>query len=192
MDGQTVLLIVLAAVVVIGALWLMTRKRHSDELRERFGPEYQRTVREVGSRSRAESELEARRNRVEKLHIVPLSQSVQAGFSDRWREVQARFVDQPSSAIQEADQLIGEVMQARGYPMGNFEQRMADVSVEHASVANHYREAHRIAVMHEDEKASTEDLRKAMIHYRALFEDLLDTSVGTRNQDEEERHARAS
>jgi|SwirhisoilCB1_FD_contig_51_3922610_length_987_multi_2_in_0_out_0_2 hypothetical protein len=191
MDTQTIVLIIVAAIVVIAVLWFMTRRRHSDELKDRFGPEYQRTVREVGSRGRAESELEARRNRVSKFNIVPLAPAVREGFADRWRQTQARFVDDPSNAIHDADRLIGELMQARGYPVGNFEQQAADISVEHPDVVSHYREAHRIALRHEENQVSTEDLRKAMIHYRALFEDLLDTSDAN-DHHQEERHARAS
>ena len=177
MTTETILLIAVAAIVILGAIWFATRKRRSSELREQFGPEYDQTVRERGGRGEAESELEARRKRVEQLKIHPLSAADQERFAASWRAIQSRFVDEPAEAIVEADRLVGELMQTRGYPVGDFEQRAADISVDHPNVVTHYRAAHAIATDREREAASTEELRQALVHYRALFEELLETSV---------------
>jgi len=187
---QTVLIALIAVVlvVVVLAAWMYRQKRgtgqkrRAGELRERFGPEYDRTVAEHGDPRRAQAELEARQQRVERLDIRSLSPSDQERFTQAWRATQARFVDDPSAAIVEADRLVTDVMTARGYPMGNFKQRAADISVDHPRVVENYRAAHDIALRHDDGEASTEDLRKAMVHYRALFEDLLETGVTDRSE----------
>ena len=172
--GWIVLLLV--AVVVVGAIaWWAGQRRRSERLADRFGPEYRRTVEASGDRSRAERELENRQERVDAFDIRPLEPAVQARFQRRWQETQALFVDDPASAVGQADDLIGEVMRARGYPVGDFEQRAADVSVNHPEVVDHYRTAHRIAIRQRRGEAETESLRQAMVHYRALFSDLLDT-----------------
>ncbi|HLH21934.1 MAG TPA: hypothetical protein VK066_05400 [Chloroflexota bacterium] len=175
MDQTTLIIAVIVAVVVIVAvaLWAYSQKRRSEDLRERFGPEYGRAVRASGDPRRAEAELAARQERVERLHIRPLSAPDRERFAQAWHATQARFVDDPAGAMADADRLVDEVMRARGYPMGDFEQRAADVSVDHAAVVEHYRLAHGIAQRAQRGEASTEDLRKAMVHYRALFEDLL-------------------
>lgn len=161
------------AVVAVGAL-LFFRARRTTGLRARFGePEYARALEAAGSRSHAEAELDARRERVEGFHLRPLASADQARFADSWRKVQARFVDSPGGAVTEADQLLGDLMSTRGYPAGDFEQRAADVSVDHPSVLAHYRVAHDIALGQAQGKASTEDLRQAMIHFRSLFEELV-------------------
>jgi hypothetical protein len=165
-----------AAVVVaiIAMAWQMQRSRRSKRLRESFGPEYERTVKETGDRSKAESELEGRRQRVEKLNIRPLSEDEQSRFAASWQATQSRFVDDPSSAIRDAEGLVTEVMSARGYPVADFEQRAADVSVDHPEVVANYRFARRIAQANEEGEASTEELRQGLVHYRALFAELLE------------------
>jgi len=169
MNAVAPIAIVIILAVVAFAFWMYTKQRQRAALRGRFGPEYERAVDDYGERGRAEAALAARAERVEQLHIRPLAADESARYAAEWRTVQSRFVDQPEQAIGEADRLVGEVMQNRGYPMGDFDQRAADVSVDHPRVVEHYRAAHRIA--HSD--ASTEDLRQAM-HYRALFEELID------------------
>lgn len=164
---------VLLALAITLIVWKQRSQRRSAALREHFGPEYERAVEQHGSRARAEKELELRHKRVEKLHIQQLSAEQCARFGSDWNEVQQRFVDDPTSAVSSADRLVKEVMNARGYPMSDFEQRVADLSVEHASVLNHYRAARDIAQASAKGEASTEDLRQAMVHYRALFTDLL-------------------
>jgi len=160
-------------VVALGA-WIFMQKRQSKVLRSRFGPEYDRTVHEHGDRSKAEADLKARQERVSRLHIVPLAPADAARYSDAWRAIQARFVDNPQAAVNEADRLIGEVMQKRGYPVGEFEVNAADLSVDHPRVVENYRAAHDIALQNQRGTADTEDLRRALVHYRALFEDLLE------------------
>jgi FtsZ-interacting cell division protein ZipA len=164
-------IIIIAAIVL--ALWIYSRRRRSAELRERFGPEYERAVDEYGATGRAEKVLTERAERVERLHIRALSADESARYAAEWRTVQARFVDDPEVAIAEADRLVGEVMQARGYPVGNFEQRAADVSVDHPQVVEHYRAAHHLAGQSAKGQATTEDMRQAMVHYRQLFDELI-------------------
>lgn len=187
MDTLTLVLVIVAVIAIGAAIWMYMRKRRSDELRENFGSEYNRTVAEEGDRARAEAELEARRKRVANFDIRPLSPSDREGFSESWRAAQAQFVDNPAGAIAEADRLVGKVMQARGYPMGDFDQRVSDVSVEHAGTVDHYRTAHEIALRNERNEASTEDLRQAMVHYRALFDDLLGSEETPRTEHREAR-----
>jgi hypothetical protein len=158
----------------------MNRMR-SQRLRQRFGPEYDRTIREEGNLRKAEAALEARARRVAKLHIRPLSAADADRFDSAWRGIQVRFVDDPRGAVTEADRLVGELMAARGYPVGEFEQRVADISVDHPDVVVNYRAAREIAVLHSEGKANTEDLRQAMVHYRALFRDLLETETAKRS-----------
>ena len=167
-------IVVVAAAVVVATLWFVIEKRRQIRLRQRFGPEYDRTVHQTGSERRAEAELDARARRVAGLHIRPLSEADAVRFAEAWRALQIRFVDEPSAAIAEADRLVGEVMTARGYPLGDFDQRAADISVDHPRVVANYRAARDIARRQGRGEASTEDLRQAIIHYRALFEDLLE------------------
>jgi hypothetical protein len=167
-----------AVIVVVVALTLLmsNRKKHrTDRLQSHFGDEYTRTVDMKGDRKAAEAELEQRQERMKKLELRPLTGAELDSFAQRWQATQADFVDEPGGAVTEADRLVNEVMQARGYPMGNFEQRAADVSVDHPVVVRNYRAAHALAVRHSRATASTEDLRQAMVHYRALFTDLLET-----------------
>jgi len=181
MDTTTVVMIVIAALILLvvgGFLGVaFARRQRTRRLRERFGPEYERAVSELGDQERAEEELESRLERVESLDIKPLSREQQERFVREWREVQARFVDQPVRAVQEADRLVKEVMAARGYPVSDFDQRVADISVDHPDLVTHYRGVHEIAARSEREEVDTEDLRQAMVHCRAVFEELLGTAV---------------
>jgi hypothetical protein len=169
-----VIVAVIIALVVIAILaWMTTRQRRSRRLREHFGPEYHRVATSVKDEGRAEKILEERRKRVEKLDIRPLSAEDRGRFGQAWREAQARFVDSPSDAITEGDRLVTEVMRARGYPTDDFDQRAADISVDHPHVVSNYRSARSIALKNERGEATTEDLRMAMVHYRSLFDELL-------------------
>jgi hypothetical protein len=162
---------VVLAAIIIGAI-LLGQRRRSEHLRSHFGPEYDRALEESGDRRKAEAELADREKRVEKLTIRPLAPAAREEFSGRWRDVQARFVEDPPRALAYADALLAEVMRARGYPVSDFEQRAGDISVDHPHVVEHYRAGHEIAVLQERGDASTEQLRQAMIHYRALFDEL--------------------
>jgi hypothetical protein len=175
MDQGTIVLIVGVAVVAALLIWIGMAVKRSQDLRRRFGPEYEHLVQATGDKRKAEAELDARQRRVEKLHIKPLDESRLARYRDAWRDVQARFVDDPRQAVGEADRLVGEVMNERGYPVGDFEQRAADISVDHPAVVMHYRAAHDVARRNDSGEVGTEDLRQALIHYRALFDDLLET-----------------
>ncbi|HZQ35190.1 MAG TPA: hypothetical protein VFD32_04605 [Dehalococcoidia bacterium] len=168
-----VIVIAIAVIAVALVAWLGMRRRRTRELRAGFGPEYDRTVQEYGDRRRAEEELQARKERVERLHIQPLAAEDRQRFMERWHATQAQFVDEPGRAIAEADRLVQEAMAARGYPVGDFDQRAADVSVDHPSVVRDYRQAHTVSLRNERGEATTEDLRQAMVHYRSLFDDLL-------------------
>ena len=173
MDNQTVLLIVGAAlIVIVVAAVLYMRSQRSRHLRSRFGPEYDRAVEQSGGRGKAEASLHQLEKRVQKFDIRPLRTTERDRFVASWREVQATFVDNPETAVNRADQLLGEVMQARGYPVGDFDQQAADLSVDHPVVVEHYRTAHEIALRHGRGQASTEDLRQAMVHFRNLFDEL--------------------
>ena len=160
-------------VLAVVALFIFS-KRKSQQLRTKFGPEYDHTVGEVGDRRRAEEVLKEREARVQQFHIRPLAETDRMRFADNWRNCQARFVDSPASAVAEADHLCAEVMRARGYPMSDFDQRAADLSVDHPRVVENYRLAHEIAQRHDRGAANMEDLRTAMLYYRLLFEDLLE------------------
>jgi FtsZ-interacting cell division protein ZipA len=176
-QNQTAVLvaIIVIAVIVIAVIgFIASRKRRSRKLKERFGPEYDRVLRQEGDPRRAEGVLEFRQKRHDKFKIRSLSESDRANFAARWKEVQARFVDDPRGAVTVADSLVTDVMQARGYPIGEFDQRAADLSVDYPAIVDNYRAAHEIAMRHSEGKASTEDLRQAMVHYRALFQELLD------------------
>jgi hypothetical protein len=172
---QIAIIIAVVALLVAGiAILFSIRKRKTERLRTQFGgAEYNRTVKEGGSRQKAEAVLGKRADRVESFHIQPLGPGDRARFVESWRGVQARFVDGPGGALTEADQLLRDVMSTRGYPVSDFEQRAADISVDHPLVLEHYRSAHEIAVRQTQGQASTEDLRQAIIHYRALFEELV-------------------
>jgi len=162
-----VLVVVLLAIV--GAL--VYQRRRSAQLQQGFGPEYDRAVEEHGDQRAAESELRERRQRRSRFEVRPLGAAARDRYTERWRATQSQFVDQPASALSDADTLVAEVMRERGYPVEDFEQQAADVSVDHPTVVEHYRKAHAI---HTRSRASTEELREAMLHYRALFAELLE------------------
>ncbi len=184
MDQTVLIVIAVVVVALIVAAVVIFQRRRSDHLRSRFGPEYDHALEETGSRSKAEAELAAREKRVEKLTIRPLEPSARQGFIDRWTEVQARFVDDPPRAVSFADALLAEVMTARGYPVADFDERAGDISVHHPRVVEHYRAGHDIAVRHARGEASTEELRQAMIHYRSLFEELVNDGASAVHQAE--------
>ncbi len=171
-------LIVLAAVVVVilaVLAWFLVRRRRrtTAELRQRFGSEYDRAVREHGSERKAEAKLADREERVEKLKLRDLDPMERERFSKQWESVQSRFVDSPKGAVAEADDLVSSLMKTRGYPVSDFDQRAADISVDHPRVVENYRSGHEIALRVGKNGATTEDLRTAMIHYRSLFVELV-------------------
>jgi len=174
MDVKVLLAIAAVALLVVLALAWMLRRRRSTHLRQRFGPEYTQVVHEHKDQRAAEQVLEQRERRVATFHIRPLAAADATGFAERWRRTQTEFVDDPRGAVTSADRLVAEVLEARGYPMGDFEQRAADISVDHPAVVSNYRAARVIAERQEGGEATTEDLRQALVHYRALFDDLLD------------------
>lgn len=179
------LIVAIVAIVLIGAgVWVFAQRRRSERLAERFGPEYGRALEEAGDRKAAERDLAEREKRVSKLDIRRLDPQERDRFGEAWTNVQAQFVDDPSSAIGQADALVQRVMDARGYPVADFEQRASDISVDHPRVVEEYRAAHAIAERHAARGVATEELRQAMIHYRALFEDLLEVE----ERDEAEAH----
>lgn len=176
MDTSMVVALVIGLVVILAiaaAAWFYTQKQRTQQLRSKFGPEYDRTIRSEGDARHAERVLQERQKRIDRIQIRPLSEEERDRFARAWEQEQANFVDQPRQAVRNADRLVKEVMQTRGYPMGDFEQRAADVSVDHPVVVENYRVAHLIAQRDEQENVGTEELREAMIHYRALFADLL-------------------
>ena len=182
METWQIAVVVIAVLVVVAIGWIWIRGQRTQKLTEQFGPEYQRTVESVGDQRAAERELIARRERVKSFEIRTLSADERDRYLERWQESQAHFVDDPSAAISQADVLVQEVMRARGFPMVDFEQRAADISVDHPHVLDEYRAAHNIAERHAAGGVETEDLRQAMVHYRALFEDLLETDSAASEQ----------
>jgi hypothetical protein len=181
-DSDILWLIVALAAAAILVVAIITTRKHSRarsvELRERFGPEYERAVAQFGSPARAERELAARARRVEKITFRELSDGDRSRFTTAWSRIQEQFVDDPHVAVAGANQLIKEVMQARGYPSDGFEQRAADLSVDHPDVVQHYRAARKLAESDRDHQATTEELRQAVVHYRVLFADLLQAPAG--------------
>ena len=182
MDRDTLIVLSAIVIVVLAALaaWFTYRRMQSQRLKQRFGPEYGRAVDRLGSRTKAESELKARQTRVERLRILPLSPADAERFAHEWKVLQGRFVDNPKGVLSEADQLVRELMHKRGYPMADFAHRAADISVDHPTVVQHYRAAQAIALRDERGEADTEELRKGVVHYRALFQDLLEVSDDVR------------
>jgi hypothetical protein len=174
MEARWIVLAAVVILVVAVAAWMVARKQRRDQLRARFGPEYEHTVRRYGDVTKAESDLAARQERLRGLDIKPLSFAEAEQFAHEWRRTQGRFVDEPRQSIADADGLVRKVMHLRGYPVGEFDQRVEDISVDHPHVVEHYRAAHRIAVASASGEAGTEELRQAMVHYRVLFEDLLE------------------
>jgi hypothetical protein len=167
-------LIIVLLIALVAAGVVIARQRRSQQLQEGFGPEYGRTLADRGDRRAAEEELRERRARHEQLEIRELEPSAQERYAERWRAAQRTFVDQPAAAVAEADSLVSEVMRERGYPVeDDFDRRAADISVEHPVVVENYRAAHEISRRAVRDEAGTEDLRQAMIHFRALFDELL-------------------
>lgn len=179
----TAIVILLVLGMVVG--WVFFHRQKTEKLRKQFGPEYERAVKEVGSRNEAEEELEKRQKRIEKLEIRSLAPEEREQFNRQWQAAQAQFVDDPAGSIRKANQLVKEVMAARGYPMSDFEQRAADISVDHPDVVRDYRAARKIALANERNEVDTEDLRQAMVHYRNLFDDLLGTLASTHDGQKE-------
>jgi len=174
MDQTTAIVIVVALLVVLAVAWMFFRTRRSKELQAHFGPEYDRLLHEKGNPNRVEAELAERERRVKKLSIRPLPRDAMTRYSEMWNAQQARFVDEPKAAVVEADHLVEEVMKERGYPVGEFDQRAADISVDHPRVVENYRAAHEITLREQRGQANTEDLRAAMVYYRDLFRELLE------------------
>lgn len=176
MDPKFVVaIVILVAVIALAAIMIVvTRKRRSQHLRQRFGTEYDRTVQLRGNAGKAETDLINREKRVHSFSIKALAPATRDRFAEEWSVVQSRFVDDPAVALTEADSLVNRVMVARGYPMADFEQRAADISVTYPAIVQNYRAARAIGVRHGRGEASTEDLRQAMVHYRSLFDELLD------------------
>ena len=172
---STIVIVAIVLIVLIAAALFVMRRRQSQQLQKGFGPEYDRTLEERGGdRREAEAELRERRERRDQFDVRDLEPAARDRYSDRWRDAQRRFVDEPARAVGDADALVMEVMRDRGYPVAEeFDQRAADVSVDHPDVVEHYRAAHDISGRATAGEASTEDLRQAMVHFRALFVDLL-------------------
>ncbi|MGA2005351.1 MAG: hypothetical protein ABSG70_18335 [Terriglobales bacterium] len=169
--GLAVLVVVIIAVA--GLMYMRKRRSATADLRKQFGPEYDRAVLKHGSERKAEAKLEDREKRVEKLNIRDLDPMEHERFTKQWASVQSRFVDSPRGAVTEADDLISALMKTRGYPVSDFDQRAADISVDHPRVVENYRSAHEVALRVGKDEATTEDLRTAMIHYRSLFDELV-------------------
>jgi hypothetical protein len=175
MEGSTLVMLVVAAVVLSAlVVWAMTRKRRTTKLVNQFGPEYDRTVESLGSKAKAEADLSARAKQRAKLVIKPLTPEDHDRFAQAWHRTQERFVDDPRGALAEADTLVAEVMGLRGYPMGDWDEQAAIISVDYPVVVENYRAAHHLARGSAQGEISTEDRRQAMVHYRALFEELLE------------------
>ena len=171
---NTLILAVVLIVLAVGAVaWLVMQRQKSANLKRRFGPEYDRAIKEYGSRAKAEAELSKREQRVAGLNIIPITAAEAARFSNAWSSLQGRFVDDPKGVVAGADLLVRELMVKRGYPMGDFELRAADISVDHPSVVKNYRAAQTIALRDARGEADTEELRTAVVHYRTLFDELL-------------------
>jgi LPXTG-motif cell wall-anchored protein len=188
MDTNMIILAAVAIVIIAALALLYARKRKNTtaNLRKKFGPEYDRAVLVHGTGRKAEAKLEDREKRVEKLNIRDLDPIEHERFSQRWASVQSRFVDSPKGAVTEADDLVSSVMKARGYPVSDFDQRAADVSVDHPRVVENYRSAHEIARRVTNvgkDEATTEELRTAMIHYRSLFEELVQAPVSVERKE---------
>jgi hypothetical protein len=188
---STPLLMVSIGMVVIAliAVSILMQKRRTTTLRSRFGPEYEHAIQEYGGRSSAERALERRAERAELYHVRSLNREEQQQFSEAWRLTQARFVDDPPLAIREADHLVCEVMRTKGYPVADFDRRAEDLSVDHAPVVRNYRAAHEIAVAEPEGGATTEDLRQAMVYYRELVDELLETQPSRHAGEKEVSHA---
>jgi hypothetical protein len=171
--AATVILVIVLLAVLFAAGWFLGGLARSRRLRNRFGPEYDRSVGSAENRRLAERELTAREKRYASLKLRPLSATARTRYLEQWAEVQERFVDAPGDSVLDADELVHSVMRDRGYPTDGFEQQAADLSVEHGKVVGHYRDGHHIRIRHERAEATTEDLRQALVHYRTIFRDLV-------------------
>lgn len=175
-DWAWIIIVAAAVLIVLAVVAIyMSGRRRSQGLQERFGSEYERTVEEEGGRRTAERELAERERQRERLDIIPLTAEARDRYAESWRTVQTRFVDDPAGAVGEADRLVTEVMRERGYPIDDFDQRAADISVDHPDVVENYRAGHALYLKEDRGQADTEDLRQAFVHYRALFSELLET-----------------
>lgn len=185
MHTTTIVIVVAIVGVIVIALGLIVLlwRRRSLRLHEQFGPEYKHALRQYGDTRKAEAELAAREKRVRRFDIRPLTLEERTSFAEMWRKTQARFVDEPSKAVGEADGLMKKVMQTRGYPVGDFEQRAADISVNYPNVVTNYRAGHEIAARNNSGEATTEDLRQAMLCYHSLFEELVEISEPTTSKE---------
>jgi len=174
MDNQTILIVAVVVVLAIAvAGYVLYQKKQSQRLEQRFGPEYAEALNQHGSRARAEAELRKREKRVGKFEIVPLAPAEVQRFSQSWMRLQGSFIDDPKGVLIQAEQLVRELMRKRGFPMGDFELRAADLSVDHPSVVSNYRAAQKILTRDQRGEADTEELRRAVVHFRALFDELL-------------------
>jgi cytoskeletal protein RodZ len=182
MNTGRLIAILVAVVIVVLLAVLLAQRRRTQRLQQQFGPEYQRTVARAGDQRTAESDLAAREQRRRELDIVALEPAAQARYLEAWRATQGKFVDDPAAATREADVLVARVMRDRGYPVDDFDQQAADVSVDHPQVAENYRAAHAVFQANEQGLASTDDLRQAFVHYRSLFAQLLDVEDDGRKE----------
>jgi hypothetical protein len=187
MDTAVLVLVLLVLLAIVALVLLLGQRRRTQSLQRRFGPEYDRTVARTGGQRTAESELTAREHRRKELDIVALDPAARARYQEAWRSTQGTFVDEPGTAIREADALVTRVMRDRGYPVDDFEQQAADVSVDHPVVAENYRAAHALSLANEKGLASTDDLRQAFVLYRSLFAQLLEVDDDARKEDPHDR-----
>ncbi len=189
MTNTTIIILVAVVFLVIGVLLAMafSRIQQTKQLKERFGSEYDRALNDMGDKRQAESELQARLDHVQKLNIRPLAAEETDRFTREWQATQTEFVDHPLTSLQKANRLIKEVMSARGYPVDDFEQRAADISVDHPELVMNYRELHAIAAKGNQDGISTEEMRQAMVHGRALFHDLVQPEVEVEDSEQKER-----
>jgi len=176
MSPTVTIVLIIVALVIIAAVVYGVQVGRRKKLQSTFGPEYDRVVADTGSRTEGEKELREREKRHAELELKPLSAESQATYSAAWEEVQMQFVDNPTEAVSTADELVTRLIAERGYPTGDYDDQLSNLSVEHASTLQHYRDAHEISLRSADGTASTEDLRQALVHYRALFADLLGTN----------------
>ncbi|HWR66493.1 MAG TPA: hypothetical protein VN364_10265 [Bellilinea sp.] len=184
MDSTLIIVIAVVVLVIVGLLLAssFSSRNRSKRLQDRFGTEYDRTVQTLGDKKKAQTELDERQKHVAGLNIKPLSAADRERYQANWAAIQSKFVDEPGQAIGNADRLIMEVMQVRAYPVSDFEQRAADISVSYPALVSNYRAAREIALKNEHQEANTEDLRQALIHYRSLFEELLGTEADTQKE----------
>jgi hypothetical protein len=179
MSPTVTIILIIVILVVLAAIVYGVQAGRRKKLQSTFGPEYDRAVADSGSRTEAEKELRERERRHAELELKPLSSESQAKYSAAWEEVQIQFVDNPAEAVGTADELVTRLITERGYPTGDYDEKLSNLSVEHAGTIQHYRDAHEISERNKGGEASTEDLRQALVHYRALFADLLGTNPVT-------------